>query len=112
MTRSGATIWHASLFDRAQWLTPVADGAPVGGCRHAQLQRRLPGTKQPFEGRALVSERAHMPHLHPARCPSDQQGIMLTGPGGELLGVADAAEGSLGVGVTQQSLEDEQGRLV
>ena len=97
MTRSGATIWHASLFDRAQWLTPVADGAPVGGCRHAQLQRRLPGTKQPFEGRALVSERAHVPHLHPARRPSDQQGIMLMGPGGELPRVADAADSALGV---------------
>lgn len=53
-----------------------------------------------------------MPHLHLARCTSDQQGIMLMDPGGELLGVADVPEGDLGVGVPQQSLEDEQGRLV
>jgi hypothetical protein len=37
---------------------------------------------------------------------------MLMGTGGELLGVADAADGGLGVEVTQQSLQDEQGRLV
>ena len=38
--------------------SPVADGAPVGGCRYAQLRRRLPETEQPFEGRALVGNGA------------------------------------------------------
>ncbi len=84
----------------------------MGDRRHAQLQRRLPDTKQPFKGRALVWERGAYAPPTSGPIPSDQQGIMLKGPGGKLLSAAEVAEGGLGVGVTQQSLEDEQGRLV
>ena len=112
MTQSGLHYGRPHSLAEPDCLPPVDDGAPVGGCLHAQLQRRLPDTKEPFEERALVWERGAYAPPTPGPIPSDQQRIMLMGPGGEFLGVADVAEGGLGVGVTQQSLEDEQGPLV